>query len=647
MLRTHEFLPDPPVPLRNRDAIAGTAGLLLLGLAFAWRWMGTPYDGAVAPEPAPPVLAAPIEVLVPQSLPLEPAPEPSAVAAAEPAARDEEPAPGAGLAPEQTLKLDAALATAQAAAAAGRLLAPADDNALIWYDRALAIDPRDRAARDGQLQTVRGAIELAHAQIDRRDLSEIDATLVVLAASGVAVDEVAMLRERRAVQPLVDERLREGAQRMAAGQRFEPEGGSALDSYRAARALDPRNLVAQQGLAEIESAILERALAAASEDQFEAADNLLGLAAAVRAGTQGQLVTRGRVLDLKRTRAEGLLAAAGAALDARDSVAADGLIARAAALVPDDVRLVTLRQRADNARTYANQQPGDVITDPFIDREGSAPALVVIPIGEFDMGSPGNERGRREHEGPQHRVRMQRPFAIARSEVTGADFGRFIRASGHVTDAERIGTSSIYDEKSGRISNARGVNWRDDYLGEKAKPNDPVLHVSFNDAVAFAAWISERTGEPYRLPSESEFEYALRAGTTTRYWWGNGNPLRVVGNYTGDGDRSRTQRSWTKAFPRYSDGWFGPAPVMSFAANVFGVHDLNGNVSEWVEDCWHDSYLRAPDDGTAWVNRGCARRVVRGGSWGSASEQFRSAYRSSSPVDVRSARIGFRVARDL
>jgi formylglycine-generating enzyme required for sulfatase activity len=636
------------VPIRNRDAIAGAAGLLLLGLAFAWRWMGVPFDGAATPAPTAVVVPAPAPVEVPQAVPLdEAAPAPAVVVAAEPVVPDEEPAPGAGLTPEQVQQLDAALVTAQAAVAAGRLLTPPEDNALAWYARALELDPRDRAAREGRLQAVRQAIDIAHAQIDRGDLGEVDATLALLAQTGVAVDEVAALRERHAVQPQVDERLREGAQRMAAGQRFEPEGASALDSYRAALALDARNLVAQQGLAGIEEAILARALAAASEDDFEVADRLLGLATSVLPGTQGQLVTRGRVLELKRTRADGLIVAAGAALDARNSESADGLIARAAALVPEDARLVELRQRADNARTYANQQPGDVVTDAFIDREGSAPALVVIPIGEFDMGSPANERGRREHEGPQHRVRMQRPFAIGRSEVTQSDFARFIRASGYVTDAERIGTSSIYDEKSGRISNSQGVHWRNDFVGEAAKPNDPVIHVSFNDAVAFTAWISERTGKPYRLPSESEFEYALRAGTTTRFWWGNGNPLRVVGNYTGDGDLSRTKRSWTRAFPRYSDGFFGPAPVMSFAANGFGVHDMNGNVSEWVEDCWHDSFLRAPDDGTAWVNRGCARRVVRGGSWGSSSDQFRSAYRSSSPSEVRSARIGFRVARDL
>lgn len=635
------------MPIRNRHAIGGAAGLALLALAFGWRWFGAPVS--LPSDEGEGEAAA-----LPLTAPLAATPAPTAVDAppeaeepAPPTAEGEESAPGAGLAPEAAAELEAAVRAAVAAAEAGRLVAPPEDSALSWYGRALEIDPRDRGARDGLAAVVARAVEGGHALLDRGELGEADALLALLASAPLGREAIDGLRARREAQPRVAELLRQGAQRLAAGQRFEPEGESALDSYRAALALDERNVVAKQGLAEIESAVLERALAAASEDRFDDADRLLGLAATVLAGTPSQLATRSRVLELKRSRADGLIEAAGAALDARNAGAAEGLIARALALLPDDPRIAALQDRLADARTYANQRPGDVIADPFVDREGSAPQLVVIPVGDFDMGSPQGERGRREHEGPQHRVRIARAFALARTETTVADFRRFVRASGYVTDAERAGNSSVYDEKSGRIATRAGVDWRRDYLGEEARADDPVLHVSFNDAQAYAAWLSERTGRAYRLPSEAEFEYALRAGTTTRFWWGNGNPLRVVGNYTGDGDRSRTGRAWTRAFPRYSDGHFGPAPAATYPANAFGVFDMNGNVSEWVEDCWHDSYLRAPDDGSAWVNRGCARRVVRGGSWGSASEQFRSAYRTPSPPDVRSARIGFRVARDL
>jgi formylglycine-generating enzyme required for sulfatase activity len=173
------------------------------------------------------------------------------------------------------------------------------------------------------------------------------------------------------------------------------------------------------------------------------------------------------------------------------------------------------------------------------------------------------------------------------------------------------------------------------------------VHVSWDDARAYAEWLSAATGKSYRLPSEAEHEYVQRAGTTTRFRWGDGDPREVLGNFTGLGDRSPTGRSWTRGFPDYADGYWGPAPVSSFPPNAFGVHDMDGNVAEWVEDCWHDSYLRAPADGRAWVNPGCARHVVRGGSWGSAPEQFRPAYRASASRELRSGRTGFRVVRDL
>jgi formylglycine-generating enzyme required for sulfatase activity len=216
-----------------------------------------------------------------------------------------------------------------------------------------------------------------------------------------------------------------------------------------------------------------------------------------------------------------------------------------------------------------------------------------------------------------------------------------------VTDAEKLGTSATYDEASGRIADRHGISWRDDYRGDRAAPALPVVHVSWNDAHAYLQWLSQHTGKHYRLPSEAEFEYAVRAGSAARYPWGDGNPERALGNFTGEGDRSPSKRSWSQAFPHYSDGFWGPAPVHSFAANGFGLFDMDGNVSEWAEDCWHDNYVRAPRDSDAWVNPGCERHVVRGGSWGSDPLQVRSAFRIAAPAETRSARVGFRVARDL
>jgi formylglycine-generating enzyme required for sulfatase activity len=236
---------------------------------------------------------------------------------------------------------------------------------------------------------------------------------------------------------------------------------------------------------------------------------------------------------------------------------------------------------------------------------------------------------------------------MARTTVTVGQFREFVRASGYQPDSIKLGGASVYDERSGVLRDDPHATWQDDYAGHPAQDNLPVVNVSWRDARAYAGWLSQRTGKRYRLPSEAEFEYALRGGTQTRYWWGQQGPDRKVENLTGSGDRSPSGRRWSNAFPNYRDGYWGPAPVMSFAANPFGLSDIDGNVSEWTADCWHDNYVRAPVDGSAWLNPGCSVHVVRGGSWGSSPDQVRSAYRQGAEGSVRSARVGFRVVREL
>jgi formylglycine-generating enzyme required for sulfatase activity len=638
---------------RDKAALGGALGIALLAGAFAYRWLRPT-------EMAPPPLTGVSETEVYQAAAelarsgLETAaaasPTPEATPAASPAASPS-PTPTvrslAELSEEVHAEIDDALARAEAAAKAQRWIDPADDSAVYWYEAALEIDPHNRVARQG-LDAVYGQVfGEAHTALDAGDARPATVLLERFADVDTARKSFRELAERVARMPQVEEALRQGAQRLASGRRFEPEGGSALDSYRAAYALDPRSRAAQQGLVEIEQALLTQALAAASEDQFDDSDRLLALAGTTLPGSQAQLETRTRIVELKRQRASGLLARATAALDAQNPDVAEQLLGRAEDLGADPVALAEFRSKLANARLYAHHDPGERFVDTFIDRNGEGPEMVVLPVGDFRMGSPESQRGRRPSEGPVHVVRFERAFALARTETTVAQFRRFVDDTGHVTDAEKAGASSIYDEKAGRITMRRGINWRSDYLGQPAAEQLPVLHVSWSDARAYAQWLAARTGRPYRLPSEAEFEYGLRAGSRARYPWGDGNPTRVLGNYTGDGDRSRTRRAWTRAFPRYDDGHWGPAPAGSFPANAFGLHDLDGNLSEWVDDCWHDTFLRAPEDGTAWVNPGCNRHVVRGGSWGSPPDQIRSAYRSVSGADVRSARLGFRVARTL
>ena len=203
-------------------------------------------------------------------------------------------------------------------------------------------------------------------------------------------------------------------------------------------------------------------------------------------------------------------------------------------------------------------------------------------------------------------TRFDRGFAVARTETTVAQFGRFIAATGYRTRADKRGVSLAYDAHSGNFAFRNNVDWRSDYAGDPAAPDLPVVHVSAGDAEAYAKWLSQQTGAHYRLPSESEFEYALRAGGEARYPWGDGPPGPTTANVTGGLDVSPQGRRWSNAFPG-SPTAIGARPRSALPANAFGLHDMDGNVSEWVGDCWHDGYRRAPANGEAWLNPAAAR----------------------------------------
>ena len=249
--------------------------------------------------------------------------------------------------------------------------------------------------------------------------------------------------------------------------------------------------------------------------------------------------------------------------------------------------------------TTETVQPGDSFRDC-----PTCPEMVVVPAGEFLMGSPNSEGGRTDDEGPQHRVSIDKAFAVGWYEVTFAEWGACVSAGGcgHRPDDEGWG---------------RG--------------NRPVINVSWIDAQEYVAWLSRQTGQRYRLLSEAEWEYAARAGSGTRYWWGDS---------IGRGDANcRLCRS------RWNDEQ--TSPVGSFAANPFGLYDVYGNVWEWVEDCWYGSYSGAPSHARAWTGvRGCPR-LLRGGSWSSYPRGIRSAARGTVKSNVRTSVFGFRVARDL
>jgi formylglycine-generating enzyme required for sulfatase activity len=235
---------------------------------------------------------------------------------------------------------------------------------------------------------------------------------------------------------------------------------------------------------------------------------------------------------------------------------------------------------------------------------GECPEMVVIPAGTFMMGSRDSEVGRSKDEGPQHKVTIARPFAVSRYEITFDEWDACMKEGG-CKDMPK-------DEGWGR-----GMR--------------PVINVNWDNAQNYAAWLAKKTGKPYRLLSEAEWEYAARGGTTTRYPWGD-EPGTNRANFGGSGSQ-----------------WSGKqtAPVGSFEPNAFGLHDMIGNVWEWVEDCWNENYRGAPVDGSAWGSGDCGLRVVRGGSWFIKPEDARVAYRYWGNPTYRSNFQGFRLARTL
>lgn len=242
----------------------------------------------------------------------------------------------------------------------------------------------------------------------------------------------------------------------------------------------------------------------------------------------------------------------------------------------------------------------------------ACPTMVAIPGGVFQMGSPSGERGRKENEGPVRRVSVAR-FALARTEITFDQFEACAADGGCI-----------------------GYRPKDEGWGRGAHP---ALNVSWEDAQAYARWLNSKVpGAPYRLPSEAEWEYAARAGSTGRYSWGD-SASHEHANYGKDGCCGGEVKG--------RDQWEFTAPVGSFPPNDFGLHDMSGNLWEVVDDCWSESHSGAPDDGAARRSGDCSNRPIRGGSWDNQPDRIRSAARDGARRDRRYRSMGFRIARSL
>ena len=238
------------------------------------------------------------------------------------------------------------------------------------------------------------------------------------------------------------------------------------------------------------------------------------------------------------------------------------------------------------------------------------PEMVVVWPGGFTMGPPPSEEGRDDDEGLRRRVTIGSPFAVGVHEVTRGEFGRFVSATG------RSMANSCWTMENGEGKHRVGRDWRNP--GFTQTDSHPAVCVSWEDAHDYARWLSRETGESYRLLSESEWEYAARAGRSTEeYWWPDWGGH---GQCPANGADASSGLDWAGDEPDLGgaicdDGYFRTSPVGSFGANWYGLHDVDGNVWEWVQDCWNDSYAGAPGDGSAWERGYCSHRVARGGSW--------------------------------
>lgn len=265
------------------------------------------------------------------------------------------------------------------------------------------------------------------------------------------------------------------------------------------------------------------------------------------------------------------------------------------------------------------------------------PVMIEIPGGTFAMGFDGGEEGR--PEGPVRQVSVP-AFALGVYEVTQEQFALFVTETGYRT---KSGCRVWPNEKMTEDAN---FDWQDPGYGTPPLPDQPVACVSWFDAAAYVEWLAKKTGKPYRLPSEAEWEYATRAGSTTDYYWGDDPEDGCAHANMNDASGALNGFRWAEA--ACDDGHQIASPVGSYPPNAFGLHDMLGNVWEWLADCYVLDYEGAPTDGSAFTpSDSCQRRSVRGGSWITRPDRHRVSFRGRDPEDTLYFMFGFRVARDL
>ena len=303
-----------------------------------------------------------------------------------------------------------------------------------------------------------------------------------------------------------------------------------------------------------------------------------------------------------------------------------------------DLDVIEDDEAADMLPVYSasEQGPGDAFADRLTDGS-SAPEMVIVPAGVFQMGSPLSERGRDPGEGPQKTISISRPFAVGKFEVTVADYSKFVEA----TDYDPGGQCKTYRNDAWSLEAGRNF----ERPGYRQSTQHPVTCVNWPAAIAYVDWLSEQTGETYRLLSEAEWEYVARAGSEQAFPFGDDANSGCA--FMNGSDESSAIGGGSSLAMACSDGAAYSARVGSYAPNNFGLHDLHGNVWEWTADAWNSSISGVFGNGAARETGESFDRVVRGGSWFTLNFWLRSASRHKFAPEDRMYDVGFRVARNL
>ena len=598
--------------------------MALLGAGAWWGWQEYPELFGQGAVDAPEITEQETPAYVPGETPQEAEtgetgeavagmeePSPSDKAAIEQPA-SKEPVPSAE--DDEVVRL---LAAAEADLKERRLTSPTGNNAWERYQEVLILDSSNPDAVRGMERVIESYMEFFGAAVEQEAFDK---------ASGY----LTRIRELHPDSPV----LEAGEQRLEAARQARTDRLAEQERQRQA-ALE-RQRIAQA----IETHWTAFEAAIQVEDMSEAADILTRVRAlhpeepGLAAGEQRLEVLR---IELERQRAEAIQAhwaAFEAAIQAEDLDEATGILAQVRDLSPEEPGLAAGEQRLEAAQAELERKQQEAL------KRELAGEMVSIPGGTFRMGDLSGEGD--DDEKSVHSVTVP-AFKLGKYEVTVGQFRRFVEATGYRTDAERNA-----DGNAGCFSNTSGVDW--DWVSGRSWRNpgfsvgdeQPVVCVSWNDAQAFIEWLTAQTGESYRLPSEAEWEYAARAGSATKYHFGNS--VSQLCRYANHADTS-TDFVWRNE--SCSDGvGKRTAAVGRYQPNSYGLYDMHGNVWEWAEDCWNETYRGAPTDGRAWTSGDCGQRVIRGGSWDGDRWSLRSAYRYRFTRTYRNSGIGFRLAQD-